>query len=368
MSVTVVAYKRRGQPRAGAWQVNIRTVLPSGIRIRERRKAPVSSRSGALRWGQAREQELLFPGRVETDAQAPTLAEFAPRFIEGHARANRQKPSGVAAKEMILRVHLLPSLGAMRLDSIGSEDVQRLKSQLKAKAPKTVNNVLTVLNTILRVALEWGVIAAMPCAIRMLPAARPIHASFYSFDHYARLLAAAKQIGLQALIVALLGGDAGLRCGEMRALEWTDIDLDKRLVRIQRSDWRGQVSSPKGGRPRVIPMTARLAAALREHRHLRGKRVLCLSDGAPLTERMVRSLVEQSARRAGVECLGVHALRHSFCSHLAMRGVPGRAIQELAGHSDLSTSQRYMHLSPAAVEEAIRRLEQPSSGELSALA
>jgi hypothetical protein len=50
-------------------------------------------------------------------------------------------------------------------------------------------------------------------------------------------------------------------------------------------------------------------------------------------------------------------LRHTFCSHLAMRGAPARAIQKLAGHADLSTTQRYMHLSPAATEDAIRLLD-----------
>src|SRR6185503_11872508 len=54
---------------------------------------------------------------------------------------------------------------------------------------------------------------------------------------------------------------------------------------------------------------------------------------------------------------GVHIRRHTFCSHLAMRGAPARAIQELAGHQDLATTQRYMHLSPAALDAAIRLLE-----------
>jgi site-specific recombinase XerD len=57
----------------------------------------------------------------------------------------------------------------------------------------------------------------------------------------------------------------------------------------------------------------------------------------------------------------VHILRHTFCSHLAMRGAPARAIQELAGHQDLATTQRYMHLSPAAIESAIGLLEARSS-------
>jgi ligand-binding sensor domain-containing protein len=56
---------------------------------------------------------------------------------------------------------------------------------------------------------------------------------------------------------------------------------------------------------------------------------------------------------------GVHILRHTFCSHLAMRGAPPRAIQELAGHRELGMTQRYMHLSPAALDSAIRLLDQP---------
>jgi integrase len=56
---------------------------------------------------------------------------------------------------------------------------------------------------------------------------------------------------------------------------------------------------------------------------------------------------------------GVHILRHTFCSHLAMRGAPARAIQELAGHQDLTTTQRYMHLSPAALDAAIALLDGP---------
>jgi integrase len=65
-----------------------------------------------------------------------------------------------------------------------------------------------------------------------------------------------------------------------------------------------------------------------------------------------------SWRRLGpVREAGDSHLRHSFCSHLAMRGAPARAIQELAGHQDLGTTQRYMHLSPAALDAAIRLLE-----------
>jgi site-specific recombinase XerD len=82
------------------------------------------------------------------------------------------------------------------------------------------------------------------------------------------------------------------------------------------------------------------------------------ADGQPLSQKVVQVTMRRVARRATVKA-GVHILRHTFCSHLAMRGAPAGAIQELAGHQDLATTQRYMHLSPAALDAAIRLLDGP---------
>ena len=101
----------------------------------------------------------------------------------------------------------------------------------------------------------------------------------------------------------------------------------------------------------------RLQLEVRRAIHCRqGERVLCLADGSPITRDRVIKAVRGAQRVAGIE-QGVHILRHTFCAHLAMKGAPARAIQELAGHADLSTMQHYMHLSPAAAEDAIRLLD-----------
>jgi site-specific recombinase XerD len=65
-----------------------------------------------------------------------------------------------------------------------------------------------------------------------------------------------------------------------------------------------------------------------------------------------------AARRAKLQT-GVHILRHTFCSHLVMRGAPMRAIQELVGHQDLTMTQRYSHLTWPALADAVRLLEPP---------
>jgi integrase len=97
----------------------------------------------------------------------------------------------------------------------------------------------------------------------------------------------------------------------------------------------GPCLDDQGGRLRYVPLTKRLVDALREHRHPRGPLVLYRDDGRPLTERVVQEFVARVARRANLRTTGPHMLRHTFCSHLAMRGAPARAIQELAGHREL---------------------------------
>ena len=71
--------------------------------------------------------------------------------------------------------------------------------------------------------------------------------SFYDFDEYERLVATATAIDHRTYLLVRLSGEAGLRSGEMVALEWTDVDLIKRLLCVQRNAWEGQVASPKGG-------------------------------------------------------------------------------------------------------------------------
>lgn len=82
-----------------------------------------------------------------------------------------------------------------------------------------MNNVLTVLNTLLKTAFAWDVIERLPCAVRLLPTP-PTSMGFHDFDDYERLVEAAKATDRRAHLTLLLGGEAGLRCGDMMALEW----------------------------------------------------------------------------------------------------------------------------------------------------
>ena len=135
--------------------------------------------------------------------------------------------------------------------------------------------------------------------------------------------------------------------------KWGDVDLVAGALTVRRSSWRGIVGTPKSGRERKVPLTARLKVALKAHRHLKSELMFCHSDGKPFTQSAIEAALRFGFKRAGLRSIGSHVLRHTFCSHLAMRGAAPKAIQELAGHSTLSMTLRYMHLAPSALCEAI---------------
>lgn len=91
--------------------------------------------------------------------------------------------------------------------------------------PKTVN-VLTVLNKLLKVVMEWRFIPALPCRIRLLKSAKPV-VEFYEESEYEHLVTAAERVDPRAHPAVLLGGDAGLRLGEILGLESSDRDFNR---------------------------------------------------------------------------------------------------------------------------------------------
>jgi integrase len=350
---------RISQFRNGGWEVDIRVQRPDGSRIRERVLAPVSARSAATRWAEQRAAFLILQGKSDPvkPKEIPTLKAFSERFIVEYAEAEQQKPSGIDSKRLHLRAHLVPALGDRRLNEIDDEAIAQLKSSLKSRSRKTVNNILSTLSKLLKVAQDWGLLEKLPCRIRMFKYESP-EMGFYGFGEYGALVDAAEKIDLRILGMVLLGGDAGLRRGEIVAFEGTDVDYRRGVIKVMRSDWRGEATLPKAGRRREVPMTERLRATLRALQHLRGPRLLYTDDGLPARKEVLYDWMKAAQRRAGLPVSpGLHALRHTFCSHLAMQGAPARAIQELAGHAKLTTTMKYMHLSPGATGTAIRLLD-----------
>jgi integrase/recombinase XerC len=137
---------------------------------------------------------------------------------------------------------------------------------------------------------------------------------------------------------------SGLRVSELVSLDWLDLDLGERALRVV----------GKGGKERQVPFGRPAQEALRRWREIAS---LACGDGAAdgavflnrrggrLTDRSVRRVLDRAmAATALARGVHPHALRHSFATHLLERGADLRAIQELLGHASLSTTQRYTHV------------------------
>ncbi|RYZ37866.1 MAG: site-specific integrase [Myxococcaceae bacterium] len=355
MSVRLRKWKDKNEKLQEAWTVDVKLQHPDGRVERIRKASPVNTRRGAEQYERELRQSLLagtFGKAHEPEEGIPTVAEFMPRFLT--YSENNNKASTLAAKQQLLDTHLIPAFGHFRLDQVGADAVEKFKATKRKEglAPKTINNALTVLRTIFSVAVEQNVLTHPP-RVKMLKAAKPDF-DFLSFEEAERLVDAADAEWRAMLVVAL---HTGLRRGELIALQWDAVALTTGRLMVKRNVWRGHFGTPKGGRSREVPLNAIALHALKQQRQLRSPFVFCDAEGAYLKNDACRNAILRASKRAGLRPIGWHVLRHTFASHLVMRGVSLKAVQELLGHASMEMTMRYAHLSPDVKKDAVKVLE-----------
>lgn len=337
-----------------AWVVDVQAVGKDGRLRRVQRVAPVQNRRAAERLEHEVRNELIEADeRVAGESmESPTLRAFAERFLGTYAVTNN-KPSEVESKRTILRLHLVPELGDFRLDRIGPPEIEVYKAKkVNAKlSRKTINNHLTVLRKLLSTAVEWRELATLPAIKWMKPP--PPEFDFLTFEEADRLIAAADPAWR---VMILVGCRTGLRLGELLALRWVDVDLEGGRLVVRRAVSRGIVGTPKNGQTREVGLSKQAAGALRDHPR-RGPLVFSATDGSMLTKGATKWPLWSAAKAAAIRRIGWHVLRHTFASHLVMRGAPIKTVQELMGHSTIEMTMRYAHMSPDARREAVQLLD-----------
>jgi integrase len=317
--------------------------------VRHRKRSPENSQGGAKAYEALLRQRLArgepVDGQAKNNAEVPTFAEFADRWMQTYVMTNN-RPTTVLGKRCTLRKHLLPAFGTRCIDRVGHAEIEAYKAAKLAAglSPQTINTQLLILHQCLQTAADWSVITAAP-RIKSLkvPPSRP---AFLTPEEVARLLAAAEGSSLRDMI--LMAARTGMRIGELLALDWSDVDLQKGTVTVRRNLVLGKLLSPKNNRIRELPITNDLAAAL-IRRHPRSGLVFAQASGRPLGRQFVSDNLSRVCRRAGLRPVGWHALRHTFASHLAMRGISLRVVQELLGHANITMTERYSHLTPTTL-------------------
>ena len=184
---------------------------------------------------------------------------------------------------------------------------------------------------------------------------------FLTFEEADRLLETAKhEPGWHAIIFTAVR--TGLRYGELCELRWHDVDLTAGRLLVRRSFTRGHVTTPKNHKKREIPLSPAAIDVLKRHRqlkHLKDGLVFCKPDGGRRLNRRADVAIKKFCRLAGLRLTCFQVCRHTFASHLVMRGRSLKEVQELLGHSDFKQTMRYAHLAPSVKREAVTALDGP---------
>lgn len=325
---------------------------------RYRKRSPENSRLGALAY-EATIRQRLARGEPSDNAAAcaceePLFEEFALKWFEQYVLPNN-KFSEQRNRGYILRNSLVPFFGKKRPTEITSQLIEQYKTTKirDGLKNKTLRNHLSLLNRCLATAYEWLELDGGPPKIKW-PKSAPIEMDFLSFGECEALLSAAGGIDYEMILTAVR---TGLRQGELKGLQWRSIDWENRIiaVRYSRDDLTGTLVPPKSNRIRYIPMDADVYEMLYRRKKDVGY-VFLAALGQPFDHRSITRRLRIVCERAGLRRIGWHTLRHTFASHLVMRGVPLTAAKELMGHTSITTTMRYSHLAPSILREAIDML------------
>lgn len=321
---------------------------------RYRKASPSNTSIGAKNY-EAMLRGLLAQGKpiVDEVEQSTNFSIFVDKWFSTYVITNN-KPSEQLNKKMAIKNHLRPFFGKMNIDKISAMNIEEFKAkkQTEGKCNKSINNYLGMLGKCLNCAEEWGIIKNAP---RIKPLKVPPQTfRFLKEEQYIELLEEAKKINREFYEMVLFTLRTGVRVGELMALRWEDIDFERKNVTIRRSIVNGIIGSPKSNKTRTIPLTDDVLIVLKAKKFTSGNLDLWKTE---MSRFSLNRALKRSCRNLKIQVGGWHDLRHTFASKLANNGVPLQVIQTLLGHSDLKMTQRYAHLEPLTLSDAIKTLE-----------
>ncbi len=344
---TCMAVTRRTDHK-GEWYVDIQY---RGKRVR--RRSPVQTKRGT----EAYERQLLNEFQedeahgVNPFAETPRFADFSQRWMRDYVEPNN-RPSVQRDKRIVLRLHLLPTFGALRITEITTAAVDALAAD-KIRAglrPKTVNNILSVLRTCLATAADWGILRTVP-RIHWRKVPEPRFRVLTEVEERA-LLDVISQGFWRALVIFLL--HTGVRFSEAASVKWEDLDLnrDVPIVHICRGGARGIPGDTKSGSHRDLPLTQEVLAELSRLPRVED-RVFPKPDGGMMDPGSKATYLYRYCDWAGVNRFGWHTFRHTFATRMAAAGIPVHVLQRLLGHTTIKMTSRYVHVDQSTLTSTV---------------
>ena len=288
------------------------------------------------------------------------MNEFYQKFYLPYIKKHQK---GWKKVDIFFKKWILPSLGKTKLNKISVKDIEKLKNLLmeNQKSLRTVQHVLSLLKACLNRARKWGIFSGEnPVSMVEVPRFDNKRIRFLSYEEAAMLLEECKKRTTERNLIypmVLLALTTGMRAGEIFRLKVQDVDFEEGVIHVK---------DTKSGYNRIVYLTKETKKELLKltKDKPKGAYVFTNPEGKPFTSvpEVWKSVVKSLGLNDGIsdprEKVVFHTLRHTFCSWLAMEGVPLHVIKELAGHRTIQMTERYAHLLPDVRRKAVEKVEE----------
>ena len=296
-------------------------------------------------------------------AKTYTVGTWLEVWLENYAKI-KLRPSTFKTSQGFLKNHIKPQIGSIPLADLTSLDLQRFykhlldggrvdrieaKKKPKGLAPKTVRNIHQMIGSAYNLAIEQCLVTKNPKQGCALPKVEHKEMKTLTADQLSAFFREARDSGVYELYYLDLA--TGLRRGELLGLKWTDVDLDRGILKIQRAISRQNgkvVEAPLKTKNayRTLPLSADAIDVLKAQKNKVGssERVFPSPTGGPMSPDSVLHMLHRVLKRAGLPRIRFHDLRHTFATMALQNGVDVRTLQEVLGHEHLNTTQIYTHV------------------------
>jgi integrase len=319
-------------------------------------------------------------GGLYVDPSKITVAQYLEKWLS--QMASQLSPRSHERYSEIVRKNLAPALGAVHLTKLRPTQIADAYAKSlsggrrNGKGGLSANTVIymhRVLKQALGQAVKWQMIVRSPADSVKPPKSERKPLQVLDVDETADLVETAR--GTNLFLPILLGVTTGLRRGEVAALRWRHVDLDKACLSIAESAEQTKAGvrykPPKSGRGRTVALSATVIEELRQHRARQAEALLKLgvrlsedafvvarADGTPYQPRSLTHAFELFLTRHGLPRVRLHDLRHTHATAMLKAGVHGKIVQERLGHSTIAvTLDIYSHVLQGMQESAVERVD-----------
>lgn len=328
-------FKRKVTSKSGKvteyWYVELN--LPGGRKLkRSVGKAGQITKTVARQHENDLKKKLRLGQLDMLQAEIPTLNEIKDDYLI-YVRDVKKKRSWTRDAELLKP--LAKKFGAKKLSDISTKDIEDFKlSRVKEVSPATVNRSLSVLRHLFNLAKRWKkFFGENPVSIAGLLEENNLIERILAPEEQERLIEASISYLRPIIITAL---NTGMRRGEILGLKWSEVDFQSNFITVTQNN-------SKSKKARRIYMNSTLRKILMEIRLKSGQSEYVFIDNKGNRIKSLRTAFEAACRRAGLEGLRFHDLRHTAATRMVESGANIVSVSKILGHSDIKMTMRYTH-------------------------